>query len=292
MSGSGGSGAPFAPLGVMRSWLRAGNGGRPRRGTWTRIFWWLVFLVGTVYFLIPLLATLAFSLRDVPASAAYTDLFSDPQFLSSFGYSFAVGLATIVVSVALVVPTAFWVRLRFPRVRPLIEFITLLPFMVPPVVLVFGLISTYAPPPFGFTGTDQGSTLLLIAAYVVLSLPYMYRAADTGLSAIDVRTLTEAAQSLGSGWSTILLQVILPNVRVAVLSGAFLTLAIVVGEFTIAIFLARPAFAPFLALLGDKDPFAQSAGALVSFGMTWIAMIIISALGRGSQTRISVAGAR
>src|SRR6185369_6416936 len=158
----------------------------------------------------------------------------------------------------------------------------LLPFMVPPVVLVFGLISTYAPPPFQLTGSDTGSTLLLIAAYVVLSLPYMYRAADTGLSSIDVRTLTEAAQSLGSGWSTILLQVILPNVRVAVL----------VGEFTIAIFLARPAFAPFLSLLGTKDPFAQAAGSLVSFGMTWIAMIIISALGRGSQTRISVAGAR
>jgi putative spermidine/putrescine transport system permease protein len=86
--------------------------------------------------------------------------------------------------------------------------------------------------------------------------------------------------------------VILPNVRVAVISGAFLTLAIVVGEFTIAIFLARPAFAPFLGLLGDQDPYEQAAGALISFGMTWIAMIIISLLGRGSQTRISVGGAR
>lgn len=257
-----------------------------------RLVWWLVFLTGSFYFILPLVATFLFSLRDVPPTAAYTDLFQDPEFFSSFAYSFAVGVATIVVSVALVVPTAFWVRLRLPRVRPVIEFITLLPFMVPPVVLVFGLISTYSPPPLSLTGSDFGSTILLVAAYVVLSLPYMYRAADTGLSTIDVRTLTEAAQSLGSGWVTILLRVILPNVRVAVLSGAFLTLAIVLGEFTVAIFLARPAFAPFLALLGTKDPFAQAAGALVSFGMTWIAMIIISALGRGSQTRISVAGAR
>jgi putative spermidine/putrescine transport system permease protein len=291
--GMSGSNPPFGPAGVMRSWLRPGRGtggtGMTRR---YRAFWWIVFVIGVAYFALPLFATLLFSLRDVPPTAAYTDLFSDPEFLSSFTYSFAVGLATIVISVGLVVPTAFWVRLRFPRVRPLIEFITLLPFMVPPVVLVFGLISTYAPPPFQLTGSDTGSTLLLIAGYVVLSLPYMYRAADTGLSSIDVRTLTEAAQSLGSGWSGILLQVILPNVRVAVLSGAFLTLAIVIGEFTIAIFLARPAFAPFLSLLGTKDPFAQAAGSLVSFGMTWIAMIIISALGRGSQTRISVAGAR
>ena len=125
-----------------------------------------------------------------------------------------------------------------------------------------------------------------------MSLPYMYRAADTGLAAIDIRGLTEAAQSLGAGWPTILIRVILPNVRVAVLSGAFLTLAIVVGEFTIAIFLARPMFAPFLGLVGDEDPFEQAAGALISFGLTWVAMIIISLLGRGSQARITVAGAR
>jgi putative spermidine/putrescine transport system permease protein len=290
---SGGGTASLGPVGVMRSWLRAGGGGGSRRiGRGQRLFWWLVFLVGAAYFFIPLLATLAFSLRSNPTGVAYTGLFSNAEFLSSFGYSLAVGLITIAVSVLLVVPTAFWVRLKLPRIRPLIEFITLLPFMVPPVVLVFGLISTYSPPPISLTGSDTGSTVLLIAGYVVLSLPYMYRAADTGLSTIDVRTLTEAAQSLGSGWPTILFRVILPNVRVAVIAGAFLTLAIVLGEFTMATFLARPMFAPFLGLLGTADPFQQSAGALISFGMTWIAMIIISFVGRGSRTQISVAGAR
>ena len=294
--GGGGGGFGLGQYGVMKSFLsrrRPGDSAVSRSGgRGTRLFWWLVFIVGAVYFFLPLVATLLFSLRARPAASAYTGLFANAEFLSTFGFSLLIGLATIVISTALVVPTAFWVRLRLPRIRPLIEFITLLPFMVPPVVLVFGLISSYAPPPFSLTGTDAGSTALLIAGYVVLSLPYMYRAADTGLAAIDVRTLTEAAQSLGSGWSTILLQVILPNVRVAVLSGAFLTLAIVLGEFTMAIFLARNTFAPFLALLGTADPFQQAAGSLVSFGMTWIAMIVISRLGRGSQTRISVAGAR
>ena len=257
-----------------------------------RLFWWLVFIVGAVYFFLPLIGTLAFSLRARPVGAAYTGLLENKEFIATLTYSFVVGIATIVVSTALVVPTAFWVRLRLPRIRPVIEFITLLPFMVPPVVLVFGLISTYSRPPVQLTASNTGSDILLVAAYVVLSLPYMYRAADTGLSAIDVRGLTEAAQSLGAGWPTILVRVILPNVRVAVLSGAFLTLAIVVGEFTIASFLARPAFAPFLGLLGDADPFQQSAVALASFGLTWIAMIIISLLGRGSASKISVAGAR
>ena len=256
-----------------------------------RIWWWLVFIAGSLYFLLPLVGTLAFSLRPKDGKA-YADLAANEGFLASMGYSFLIGLITIVVSVVLVVPTAFWVRLRLPKARPIVEFLTLLPFVVPPVVFVFGLLSSYARPPLALADSDMGLNVLLVAAYVILSMPYMYRAVDAGLGSIDVHSLTEAAQSLGAGWPTILLRVILPNIRVAVLGGAFLTLAIVVGEFTIATFLARPAFAPFLVLLGSSAPFQQSAAALLSFGITWLAMIVIAWLGRGAQTRVTFAGAR
>jgi putative spermidine/putrescine transport system permease protein len=257
-----------------------------------RLVWWLVFLIGAAYFILPLIGTLAFSLRDKNFHA-YTSLPGNGEFIGTLIYSFSAGIATIIVSAAIIVPTAFWVRLRLPRLRPIVEFVTLLPFVIPPIVLVFGLISTYSAPPFSLTGSSFGSNVLLVAAYVILSFPYMYRAVDTGLGAIDVRSLTEAGQSLGAGWTTIILRIILPNVRVALLSGAFLTLAIVVGEFTIATFLARPAFAPFLGLLGNADPFEQAAGALVSFGITWLAMILIALIGRGgSQSRVTVGGAR
>jgi putative spermidine/putrescine transport system permease protein len=116
----------------------------------------------------------------------------------------------------------------------------------------------------------------------------MYRAVDTGLRAIDIHSLTEASQSLGAGWGRILWQVILPNVRTSIISGAFLTLAIVVGEFTIATFLSRPAFAPYLALVGDLRPYEQAALSLVSFGILWLAMIGIAVVGRRSRTRIKV----
>jgi putative spermidine/putrescine transport system permease protein len=257
-----------------------------------RFVWWLIFVGGAVYFIFPLIATLAFSLREEPFGAAYTAILSDDQFFGTLGYSFVVGILTIILSIALMVPTAFWVRLRMPRARPFVEFITLLPFVVPPIVLVFGLISTYSHPPLPFTYSDIGSSALLVAGYVILSFPYMYRAVDTGLRTMDIQALTEASQSLGAGWGRILLQVILPNLRVALLSGAFLTLAIVIGEFTMANFLARPAFAPYLSLLGSNHPYQQAAVALVSFGLTWIAMGFISILGRGSRSRVTVAGAR
>jgi putative spermidine/putrescine transport system permease protein len=119
----------------------------------------------------------------------------------------------------------------------------------------------------------------------------MYRAVDSGLRAIDIRTLTEAAQSMGAGWFTILVRIILPNLRVALLSGAFLSLAIVIGEFTMAVYLARPAFGPYLQLLGANRAYEPAAVSLISFGVTWLAMIAIAMLGRGSRTRIQVGGA-
>jgi len=253
--------------------------------------WWIVFVLGFLYFFLPLLGTFAFSMRAQPLFSAYAIVTDDPKFASTLIYSFVIGVLTIIVSIVLIVPTAYWVRLRLPWLRPYVEFITLLPFVVPPIILVFGLLRTYSSGPLPLAGSDFGSDILLVAAYTVLSLPYMYRAVDTGLRAIDVRSLTEASQSLGAGWLTILWRVIFPNLRVSLLSGAFLTLAIVVGEYTIATFLARPAFGPYIALIGGNLAYEPAAVSLISFGLTWIAMGLIAVLGRSSRTRIQVAGA-
>ena len=262
---------------------------RRRRGG--SVWAWLVFVAGFLYFFVPLLATFEFSLRAKPAFAAYTGAFANPHFVSSLVFSFVAGVLTIVVSIVLIVPTAFWVRLRLPRLRPYVEFVTLLPFVIPPVVLVFGLIRVYSRQPLPLTNSDLGSNVLLVAGYVVLSLPYMYRAVDTGLRSIDVQSLTEAAQSLGASWLTILWSVIFPNLRVALLSGAFLTLAIVIGEFTIGNFLARPAFGPFLSQLGNDETYQPAAVSLISFGLTWAAMGMIAFIGRGTRGRIQMVGA-
>jgi putative spermidine/putrescine transport system permease protein len=256
---------------------------------------WLAIAIGTIYFIVPLLATFEFSLRmrrGEYSFDAYAVVLGDPRFQASFLYSTFQAAATIIVGALLVVPTAYWVRLRLPNLRPVVEFVTLLPFVMPPVILVFGLLRVYSRPPLLFTATDIGSSALLVAAYTVLSFPYMYRAVDVGLAAMDVRVLTEAAQSLGASWFRILWSIIFPNLRTAVLSGAFLTLAIVVGEFTIAAFLARPAFGPYLSLLGRDKIYEPAAVALISFGLTWLAMILIALVGRGGRTRVEVGGAR
>jgi putative spermidine/putrescine transport system permease protein len=255
---------------------------------------WLVFVLGALYFILPLVGTFLHSLRTRPdIFLAYRQVLDDPKFFGGLLYSFTVGVITIVVSLAIIVPTAYWVRLKVPRLRPVVEFVTLMPFVIPPVILVFGLIRIYSARPLQLTAIPLGSDLMLVGAYVILSFPYMYRAVDTGLGAMDVRSLTEAGQSLGSGWFRILWQVIFPNLRTALLSGAFLTLAIVIGEYTIAQFLGRQqAFGPYLSLLGRNAPYTPAAVSLISFGLTWLAMGLIAFLGRGRGSRVQVAGAR
>lgn len=245
---------------------------------------WFWLVLGALYFLVPLFSTLLFSLqqkRDVIGFSAYESAFSDPQFLRTFTFSLEMGVLTIIFGILLVVPTAYWVHLYLPRLRPVMEFLTLLPFVIPAIILVFGYIKIFSRPPLLMTTTLTTTSMLLVAGYTVLSLPYLYRSVDIGLRAMDVRNLTEAAQSLGAGWATILFRIILPNLRAALLSGSLLTLAIVVGEFTMAAFLALPAFGPYLVLLSASKAYEPAALSLVSFALTWAAMGLISLISAG-----------
>ncbi len=251
----------------------------------TSRFWaWVTFAVGVTYFFLPLIATLEFSLRmrrGAYSFDAYRIVLGDIRFQQTFTYSVVVACLTILLGVLIVVPTAYWIRLKMPQIRPVVEFITLLPLIIPAIIIVFGYIRMYgSSSPLPFLATNRGADVLLIIGYTMLALPYMYRAVDTGLRTIDVRTLTEAAQILGAGWATIIARIILPNVLIAVLSGAFLTFAIVIGEFTMASLLNRPAFGPYLQNIGANRAYEPAALAVIAFAITWGCMSIIQLLSR------------
>ena len=250
---------------------------------------WLAMAIGSLYFLIPLIGTFEFSLRmrrGEYSFDAYRAVLGDPAFQATFAYSTVVALLTIVVGVLLVVPTAYWIRLRLPGLRPLVEFVTLLPLVIPAIVIVFGYLRLYNSSSWlPLTASARATDLLLVFGYVTLAMPYMYRAVDTGLRAIDVRTLTEAAEILGAGMPTILWKIILPNIRAAILGGAFLTFAIVIGEFTMASLLNRPAFGPYLQLVGANRAYEPSALAVMAFVLTWACMGLINVFGRAKQTK-------
>ena len=249
-----------------------------------KILAWIAFGIGATYFILPLIATFEFSLRmrrGEYSFDAYRSVFADVRFQETFTYSIILAFLTIIVGMLLVVPTAYWVRLRLPQMRPVVEFLTLLPLVIPAIVIVFGYLRLYNSSSFlPMTSTTQTTDLLLLFAFMTISLPYMYRSVDTSMRAIDIRVLTEAAESLGAKWWTIMFRCVFPNVMSGVLSGSFITFAIVIGEFTLPSLLNRPAFGPYLQLIGANRAYEPPALAVIAFAMTWASIGLINLVSR------------
>ena len=202
---------------------------------------------------------------------------------------------SVVLTIALLVPTMTWIRLRVPGVQKLVEFICLLPLTIPAIVLVVGLGPIYNLIGRGIGGGIKGS-LPLAFAYVILALPYAYRAIDAGLAAIDVRTLSEAARSLGAGWGKVMWKIVLPNIRAAVIGASFLTVALVLGEYTVASLLLKSNLAVELGALGNSagaDPKLTAVISLVVLVFGFVLMFGFSFIGNsaGRKVRRKVNGA-
>jgi putative spermidine/putrescine transport system permease protein len=251
------------------------------------IFRWTVLSVMGVFFLLPLVAMVEFSTRDAktwPLLLDWPRLSAEyPALTEGIVASLAQAALTSLLMLALLVPTAVWVRLRLPRLRRLVEFLCLLPLTIPAIVLVVGLAPVYAWVNY-FLG---GSSLTLVFAYTILVLPYAYRAIDAGLSAIDVKTLAEAARSLGAGWATVILRVVLPNIRSAVLSAAFLTVALVLGEFTIASLLHRTNLQVAIEFLGKSSAGVSVAVSLAALLLAFVLLLVLSLAGNSRKGKTS-----
>ncbi|EXG79581.1 ABC transporter permease [Cryptosporangium arvum] len=248
------------------------------------LFRWIVLVVLGVFFLLPLYAMLEFTTRGADGRTAevwktlvnWGQIQEDyPDLSIGIIYSLEQAALTAVLMLVLLVPTMVWVRLRLPWLRRPMEFLCLLPLTIPAIVLVVGLAPVYA----WVTYLISGSSLWLTFAYVILVLPFAYRALDAGLAAIDVKTLSEAARSLGAGWGTVLWRVVLPNIRSAVLSAAFLSVALVLGEFTIASLLNRENLQVAINLLGKSSATISVAVSLVSLVLAFILLFALSFVG-------------
>jgi putative spermidine/putrescine transport system permease protein len=238
----------------------------------------LVLAAFGVFFLLPLFAMLEFSTRGVGGRsfAAWRAIVQDPDLVSAITISLELAALTVVGMLLLLVPVATWVHLRLPRLRRLIEFICLLPLTIPAVVLVVGIAPIYA----WVTYLLGDSSLTLVFVYVILVLPYAYRAIDNGLGAIDLRTLAEAARSLGAGWPTVLARVVVPNISGALASASFLAVALVLGEFTLASLLSFNNMQVTITLLGKRDAAVSVAVSLAALLLAFVLLLVLSYVGR------------
>jgi putative spermidine/putrescine transport system permease protein len=245
------------------------------------LFRYVVFTVFSLFFLLPLYAMVRFSLEGKKPGTwsvtAWTQIVSYPGLLSAIEITLELAVITCAVVLVLLVPTMIWIRLRVRGFTRAFEFLCLLPLTIPAIVLVVGLAPIY-----NKIEHYNLSALQLFWVYVILALPYAYRALATGLDAIDVTTMSEAARSLGANWFTVMWRVIVPNMRAAILNALLLAAALVLGEFTLAEILNYINLQVALFNISRETAnagvlFSTSAAALL-FG--FVLLLILSFVGR------------
>ena len=217
-----------------------------------------------IFFLFPLLSMLEFSTRVINGGGRtlgpWENLFRDEALRTSIITSLLLALLTTLLM--------------------LVEYLCLLPLTIPPLVIVVGISNVYA----WVTYLLGDSPLTLTFAYVVLVLPYAYRALDSALASINVVTLAEAARSLGAGWSTVITRVVLPNIWGGVTSAAFVAVALVLGEYTFASLLNFETMPYVIGLLGKSDAPTSVAASLASLIFASALLIALSFLGRRNRS--------
>ncbi|MFD4598597.1 ABC transporter permease [Streptomyces sp. NPDC058464] len=261
---------------------------------------WAVLGLAALYFLVPLGASVVFTV-DVPGQGvtfdAYSQILSADGFLSSLVLSLELAVATIAVVLLLMVPAMVALRLSAPKLRPVVEILCSLPLVVPPIAFVAGIATVLKWGPDYLSRTPLFETfvaiqnptfpVVLVLAYVVMALPFVYRALDAGLRAIDVRTLVEAARSCGANWPQALVRAVLPNLRGALLNAAFLTLALVLGEFTVASLLGYQPFAVWIYNVGGSQAQMSVAVSVLSLLVTWALLLALAGAGGRDRTASS-----
>lgn len=243
----------------------------------------ILFLAFGLYILFPLVGVFLFSIAttwfDTVLPAGYTldhitATINDPLFGQTIGRSLIASIATIIVSVVLMTPTIFLLHVAAPRMRPIVEFLCLLPFALPTIVLALSLIRTYSTKPIVLSGTPT----LLVLAYVVTGLPFMYRALDNALRAIDTAVLSEASSTLGASRWTTFRRVILPNIGPGIMAGALLVFSVSFGEFTLSSFLVGDAWKTsgvWTVAIWDDQPHKTTVMVVIGFIISWVISLTI-----------------
>jgi putative spermidine/putrescine transport system permease protein len=256
-----------------------------------QIFRVVVFLLMGAFFLVPIGAMIEFSTRGNSVNSprtleSWAQIGTTPGLTDAIVASLELAVITSILMLAILLPTMVWVRLRLPQLNRAVEFICLMPLTVPAIALVVGIRPLYN----WISINISDSILVLSFAYVILVMPYAYRSLDAGLAAIDLKTLSEAARSLGSGWGTIMVRIVVPNMRTAILNAALLSVALVLGEYTFANIMNYENLQVAIAYVSLVSAGTSIAVAVAALVFAFALLMVISLVGRRRKPSLAAAG--
>jgi len=247
----------------------------------------LTIILGILFFAVPVYAASLFAFQSDEGALTLDPLrnaAANQELMQSLYLTLQISLGTVSLTLLLLIPTVAYLHLVIPGARAWVEFLTLTPLVIPPIVQGVGFLYSM---PTWLKATPNA----LVFAYTILALPFSYRAIDAAFSSIDARTLFDASRSLGASFITVIRKVLIPNVATGVFGAVFLTIALVLGEFAYASLLLWDTFPTVLAVAGMSDASTAVALSVLSLLGVWLVLSGISTLNRRGSS-ITSAGVR
>jgi len=198
-----------------------------------------------LFILLPLLLVtwLAFFRQEIPSFPPegyslqwFAAVLTNKSFVSGFILSAQVGIVATLIGLALAVPASLAIARRRFRGRGAVNALLLMPLVVPGVVLgtsiyVFQIETEIA------TGLPLlGQTAGLVAAHVLVVIPWAARLVTASLAGFDP-AIEEAAKNLGAGPWTTFSRVTLPSIRPGIVAGALFGFVMSFGNLEMSLFL-------------------------------------------------------
>ena len=263
----------------------------------TPLWAWVVITLAAIFFILPMLAMARFAFQRVPVALlgrntlfdrwtldGLVDMFRDPDFRPALWLSLRISVLTVALTLLVMLPTALWVNVQAPRLRSMVETATLLPYVVPPIALVVGAGGAFRNLAPWFLRSDY----CLVPFYAVLAMPFTFRSLDAGLRSIDLKTLIEASRSLGAPMPTTLLRIVVPNITSALSGTIFLTITVVLGEFTIASLLLKPTLPLYMSYSQGRNPQGALGLAVLLLALTTLLFFAATRLRRRGAERYTI----
>lgn len=240
---------------------------------------YLVIFIGIGFFALPIYASTIFAFQRSDGSFSINPLRKageNEELMESLLLTLNIAAGTVILTLLLLVPTVAYIHLVIPHARGWIEFLTLTPLVIPPIVQGVGYL-------YSMPTQLKATPYALIFAYVILALPFSYRSLDAAFASLDIRTLYDASTSLGANFITVMRKVLIPNVLPGIYSAVFLTIALVLGEFAYASLLLWDTFPTVLAVAGMSGASTAVALSVLSLVGVWLLLNAITLLSKPTK---------
>lgn len=200
-----------------------------------------------LYLAIPMAAVLLYSfsgrwtsnmLPDYYTLGHWRSALTDERLLMSLWRSVWMGIAVLLLDILIVVPAVYWQRVRNPRIRTFTELSAAIPFVLPFVVIAFGILKLMSVTAPRLLGTPW----IIWLGHAAIAFPFLYWAVDGAMSAANIVGLNEAAQLCGATPLQTLRYVVVPNIGAGLAAGGMLVFATSFGEFALVQILAGARF--------------------------------------------------